>query len=133
MIIRIDPDDVVPPYAQVHDQIATMVRSGVLPVGARLPAIRHLANDLGVAPNTIARAYRELEVAGLVAGRGRHGTTVLAAPRPDPAGDDTASAVAAAAGRLALEARHRGVGLDAALDAVRAAFGGLDDHRRTTP
>lgn len=130
VIIRIDPDGPLPPYAQVHDQIATMIRSGVLAEGSRLPAIRHLANDLGVAPNTIARAYRELEQAGLVAGRGRHGTTVLA-PSSERVGADHAEVLADAADRLALEARHRGLDLDAALDAVRVAFGGLDDHRRT--
>lgn len=130
MIIRIDPASPVPPFAQVRDQIATMVRSGVLPAGARLPAIRHLANDLAMAPNTIARAYRELEQLGLVASRGRHGTTVLApgtATTPEAADD-----VADAAAQFALEAHHRGLDLDGALDAVRAAFGGLDDRPRFT-
>lgn len=129
MIIRIQPDSPIPPYAQVHDQITTMVRSGLLPAGARLPAIRHLANDLGVAPNTIARAYRELERAGLVVSRGRNGTTVVGAAEPATA---TADDVATAAEAFALEARHRGLDLDSALDAVRAAFGGLDDRRRYT-
>ena len=126
MIIRIDPASPVPPYAQVRDQITTMVRSGVLPADARLPAIRHLANDLGMAPNTVARAYRELEHAGLVVSRGRHGTTVLApATAPTLGGAD---GVADAAAHFALEAHHRGLDLDGALDAVRAAFGGLDDR-----
>lgn len=127
MIIRIQADSPVPPYAQVRDQIATMVRSGVLPADTRLPAIRHLANDLGVAPNTIARAYRELEQDGLVASRGRNGTTVQAAP---PAVADGGDHVAEAAAQFALEAAHRGLDLDHALDAVRAAFGSLDDRRR---
>lgn len=128
MIIRIQANSPTPPYAQVHDQIATMIRSGVLVPEIRLPAIRHLANDLGVAPNTIARAYRELEQSGLVASRGRNGTTVIA-PEPQPvvAGD---AEVADAAAHFALEARHRGLDLDTALDAVRRAFGSLDDHRR---
>lgn len=130
MIIRIDPGGPVPPYAQVQQQIATMVRSGVLSAGDRLPAIRHLANDLGVAPGTIARAYRELEAEGLVASRGRHGTVALAAaPAPEPS---VAEDLDPAAASFALEARHRGVDVDSALDAVRAAFGQLDDHRRLT-
>ena len=107
-----------------------MVRSGVLGPGDRLPAIRHLANDLGVAPGTIARAYRELEAAGLVATRGRHGTVVqAAAPAPAPAG---AAIVSPAAATFALEARHRGLDLDQALDALRAAYGRLDGQRRVT-
>lgn len=130
MIIRIDPTSAVPPYAQVRDQIATMVRSGVLGPEARLPAIRHLAADLQVAPNTIARAYRELEAEGLVASRGRHGTIVLAPTAP--ATSPTPELVSEAAQAYALEAAHRGLDLDQALDAVRAAFGGLDDRRRFT-
>ncbi|MBX3313282.1 MAG: GntR family transcriptional regulator [Actinobacteria bacterium] len=97
-----------------------MIRSGVLAPGMRLPAIRHLANDLGLAVNTVARAYRGLEDDGLVTADGRRGTSVLdLAERPaaDPAdlGD--------AADRLAIEAHHRGIGFDAALDQLRAAFG----------
>lgn len=127
MIIRLQPDSPLPPYAQVRDQIATMVRAGVLAPDTRLPAIRHLANDLGVAPNTIARAYRELEQEGLVASRGRHGTTVLA-PAEQP--EVQAEELAEAAAQFALEASHRGLDLDRALDAVRSAFGALDDRRR---
>jgi GntR family transcriptional regulator len=127
VIIHLRSDGPLPPYAQVRDQIATMVRSGVLVPGTRLPAIRHLANDLGVAPNTIARAYRELEQEGLVASRGRHGTTVLA-PAAEP--ELQAEEVAEAAAQFALEASHRGLDLDRALEAVRGAFGALDERRR---
>lgn len=128
MIIQLDPTSAVPPYAQVQDQIATMIRSGVLGPDARLPAIRHLANDLGLAVNTVARAYRELELAGLVVTRGRHGTVVQAWERPGP--DAFEADVAGAATAFALEASHRGLDLDQALDAVRTAFRRLDDNRR---
>lgn len=130
MIVRIDPTSAVPPYAQVQEQIATMIRSGVLGPDTRLPAIRHLANDLGVAANTVARAYRELELSGLVATRGRHGTVALAPPAAG--GDEQQRQVADAAAAFAIEANHRGLDLDQALDAVRSAFGGLDDHRSFT-
>lgn len=125
MIIRIQADSPIPPYAQLRDQIATMVRSGVLAPDTRLPAIRHLANDLGVAPNTVARAYRELEQDGLVASRGRNGTKVLAPAAETGARDGD---LAEAAAQFALEAAHRGLDLDRALDAVRSAFGSLDDR-----
>lgn len=129
MIIRLDLAGAVPPYAQIQEQIATMVRSGVLAPDVRLPAIRHLAKDLGIAVNTVARAYRELEADGLVASRGRHGTVVL--PSTSHA-DATPPLVADAATAYALEAAHRGLDLEQALEAVRAAFGGLDDRRRLT-
>lgn len=125
MIIRLDPASPVPPYAQLQEQVATMIRSGVLAPDTRLPAIRHLAADLGVATGTVARAYRELEAAGLVATRGRHGTVVQPPPAV-PAEPDVADAAEA----FALEAAHRGVDLDAALAAVRAAFRHLDDRPR---
>ncbi len=120
MIIRLDPDSAVPPYAQVREQIGTMIRSGVLVEGARLPAIRHLANDLGVAVNTVGRAYRELELDGLVAPQGRHGT-VVRSPAAMRAPERRA-VVASAATAFAIEARHRGMSLDEALEAVRRAF-----------
>jgi len=83
MILTVDPASPVPPYEQVREQIATMVGSGVLTVGTRLPTIRQLAADLDVAPGTITRAYRELETSGDIVSRGRHGTFV-AEPRPVP-------------------------------------------------
>ena len=53
-----------------------MIVAGSLAVGARLPSIRQLASDLGLAPGTVARAYRELEAEGPVSSRVRHGTVV---------------------------------------------------------
>ena len=130
MIIRVDPGAATPPYAQIQAQVATMVRSGVLPAGTRLPTIRHLANDLGIAANTVARAYRELELEGLVASRGRHGTVVLA---PTATESHAAGAVLAdAATAYAIEAAHRGLDVDQALEAVRSAFRTLDEPRRLT-
>lgn len=78
MIIAVDDRSPVPPYEQLRAQIAALVRAGVLAEGTRLPAIRQLANDLGVAGGTVARAYRELEATGIVEARGRHGTVVAA-------------------------------------------------------
>ncbi len=130
MIIRLDPASAVPPYAQLQEQIATMIRSGVLGPGVRLPTIRHLANDLGVAVNTVARTYRELELGGLVASHGRHGTVVLSPPvRTQPKREENLTGAASA---FALEATHRGLDLDQALDAVRAAFHHLDQTRSAT-
>ncbi|MGI8937002.1 MAG: GntR family transcriptional regulator [Iamia sp.] len=123
MIISLDPGSPTPPYAQLQEQIATMVRSGVLAPGARLPAIRHLATDLGVATGTVARAYRELKSDGVVQTRGRHGTSVCPpdrARRADPT--TTHRELAQEASAFALAASHRGLDIDQAVEAVRAAF-----------
>ena len=61
--------------------MTALVLAGALRPGARLPSIRQLADDLGLAGGTVARAYRELEADGIVATRGRHGTVVAGAPR----------------------------------------------------
>ena len=78
MDIRIDPASPVPPYDQVRQRIAALAADGTLPAGTRLPPVRTLAADLHLAANTVARAYRELEQAGLVQTRGRHGTVITA-------------------------------------------------------
>jgi DNA-binding transcriptional regulator YhcF (GntR family) len=76
LIIRIDPASAIPPYEQVRGQIAEMASSGVIVEGQRLPPIRQLAGDLGLADGTVARAYRELESEGWIQTRGRHGSYV---------------------------------------------------------
>jgi len=81
-MIIIDPASPIPPFEQLRAQLVAAVSSGELPPGDRLPTVRRLADDLGLAPGTVARAYRELETAGIVETRGRHGTFV--APQGDP-------------------------------------------------
>lgn len=76
MILAVDPASHVPPFEQVRSQIVALVRDGTLAPGHRLPTVRRLADDLGLATNTVARAYRELEQEGVVETRGRHGTFV---------------------------------------------------------
>lgn len=75
-MIVVDPASFTPPFEQVRAQLAARIRSGELPAGERLPTVRRLAGDLGLAVNTVARSYRELEVEGLVETRGRNGTVV---------------------------------------------------------
>jgi DNA-binding transcriptional regulator YhcF (GntR family) len=72
----IDPTSPVPPYEQLRSQVATSVADGSLPAGTKLATVRQLAADLGLAPNTVARAYRELEADGVIATQGRRGTFV---------------------------------------------------------
>jgi DNA-binding transcriptional regulator YhcF (GntR family) len=116
MHLVLDPSSPVPPYEQVRSQIAGMISDGALVVGARLPTVRRLADDLGLAVNTVARAYRELESAGLVETRGRAGTVVSAG------GDQARERLQAAAQTYAALAHDSGLGVEHALRVVRAAL-----------
>jgi GntR family transcriptional regulator len=82
MQIHIQAQDGVPIYLQVMQQIKYLVASGRLEPGEELPSIRALAEQLLVNPNTIARAYRELEVAGVVEKRRTAGTYVAETGSP---------------------------------------------------
>jgi DNA-binding transcriptional regulator YhcF (GntR family) len=120
VILEVDPGSAIPPYEQLRQQITALVRAGVLAPGARLPAIRQLANDLGLAGGTVARAYRELEGDGLVTTHGRHGTVIAAARsgrRSDPP-----ETLLPSARKFAADARRVGAGLDDAIAALRAAY-----------
>ncbi|AMM19919.1 GntR family transcriptional regulator [Frondihabitans sp. PAMC 28766] len=75
-MITIDPRSATPPFEQLRVQLLEQVGSGELPAGARLPTVRRLAEDLGLAANTVARAYRELEADGFIQTRGRNGSFV---------------------------------------------------------
>ena len=120
MILRVDPDQPTPPYEQIREQITTMIATGVLPVGARLPAIRQLAADLGLAGGTVARAYKELEAQGSIATRGRHGTFVTATDTSS----DHSDRLSEAAGHFALRVKQLGASPEEALAQARRA---LDD------
>jgi DNA-binding transcriptional regulator YhcF (GntR family) len=75
-MVTVDPTGAAPPYEQIRTQISDQVERGELRPGDRLPTVRRLAEDLGVAANTVARAYRELEQTGLIETRGRAGSFV---------------------------------------------------------
>lgn len=89
--LRVDTTSPVPPYEQIRAQLATLIGTGRLATGERLPTVRQLAADLGLSPGTVARAYRELEAAELIRTRRGAGTRVAALPagptRADPARD----------------------------------------------
>jgi len=76
MIVRIDDHSAIPPYRQLVDQMLALIAAGTLPVGQRLPPVRQLAADLGLANGTVARAYRILEEADILETSGRKGTFV---------------------------------------------------------
>lgn len=116
-MIRIDADSTVPPFEQVRSQIAGGAADGTLPAGTKLPPVRKLADDLGLAVNTVARAYRELEAAGVVETRGRGGTFVTAQ------GDSARLRLLEEARRFATVAHDLGIDREEAISIVTAAFG----------
>ena len=123
MILRVDSSSAVPPYDQIRGQIATMIATGLLPAGRRLPSIRQLAADLGLASGTVGRAFRELEQGGFIVSRGRHGTFVTERLPVSPA--DRERALVDAAEIFATQAVQAGVDprrlLDRALEAIRSS------------
>jgi GntR family transcriptional regulator len=121
VIVRIDQSASLPPFEQLRVQIAASIHAGTLEGGRRLPPIRQLAADLELAPGTVARAYRELEAAGLVESRGRRGTRVVDTP-PAPDADERDARLARAADEFALRATELGADLEEATAALRAAL-----------
>jgi DNA-binding transcriptional regulator YhcF (GntR family) len=115
-LITIDSDSGQPPFEQVRSQLARQISDRTLAVGTRLPTVRALATDLGLAANTVARAYRELEEAGMVETRGRAGTFVSAL------GDRSRIALRQAATEYATKVKALGIDPGEAIDAARVAL-----------
>jgi DNA-binding transcriptional regulator YhcF (GntR family) len=115
----VDPTSTAPLFDQLRTAVIGAVRDGRLAPGSRLPTVRDLAAELALAPNTVARAYRELETAGIVETRGRQGTFVA---RRDP----TDAAMAAAARVYAETARALGVDSGRARIYLEAEFGSAE-------
>ncbi|MFK4069053.1 GntR family transcriptional regulator [Streptomyces sp. NPDC029674] len=122
MTLKIDIDGGAgdAPYEQVRARIAEQARSGALPVGYKLPTVRGLAETLGLAANTVAKAYRALESDGVIETRGRNGTFVAAAGTAARAASAEAQAFAERARRVGLSEEDA---LAVARDALRAAYG----------
>ncbi|MFJ6087290.1 GntR family transcriptional regulator [Streptomyces sp. NPDC092369] len=121
MTLKIHIDDSAAPYEQVRAQISEQARAGVLPVGYRLPTVRGLAESLGLAANTVAKAYRALETDGVIETRGRNGTFVASAG--SAAEREAASAAQAYVDRVRRLGLDEAAALVAVRDALRAAYG----------
>lgn len=115
--IAIDEESAVPPFEQIRAQLEQAITMGAIGPGARLPTVRQLAHDLGLAPNTVARSYRALEGAGLIETHGRRGTTVGHVEPVSPT--RRARALREAAARYHHEAVRLGASLDDAFEALR--------------
>lgn len=104
-LVTIDTDAADPPYEQVRRQIAEGASNGTLKPGHKLPPVRQLAADLGLAVNTVAKAYKALEADGVIETHGRGGT-LIATRR---IGDAEARQAAETYARIA---RRQGLSLD---------------------
>jgi DNA-binding transcriptional regulator YhcF (GntR family) len=126
-MITIDPRSPVPPYEQLRAQLAGQIHDRTLAVGTRLPTVRQFAADLGLAVNTVARAYRELEEAGLIETHGRAGTFVAAA------GERSRERARRAAQQYAAAVAGLGLDIDEALRIVEAALRTVRSRPHTPP
>lgn len=118
MQIRISEADRVPIYLQIVNQLKYLVASGQLSAGEELPPIRVLAEKLLVNPNTVVRAYRELELAGVVVKRRTSGTYVSGAGSR-LARRDRLKIIVERIDALLAEARQMNIGLDEIMELLR--------------
>jgi GntR family transcriptional regulator len=118
MRIHLSPTDGVPIYLQIVNQVKYLVAAGRLAAGDELPPIRTLAEQLLINPNTVARAYRELETAGVVTARRTAGTFVSAAGSP-LARRECLNILSQRIDALLADAKQMNVGTDELLDLVR--------------
>src|SRR5829696_8005737 len=118
MQLHVSPADGVPIYLQIVNQVKFLISSGRLAAGEELPPIRALAEQLLINPNTVARAYRELEMAGVVEKRRTAGTYVSGGASP-LSRRERVKILGRRVDALLAEARQMDVSLDDVIDLVR--------------
>jgi DNA-binding transcriptional regulator YhcF (GntR family) len=116
-LVVLDPGSDDAPYEQLRMQIAAQVSTGRLPPGQKLPTVRALAAELGLAVNTVARSYRELEADGVITTEGRRGTFVRGESL-----DATVTDVREAVRAYAAAARREGLSLPEAARLLEQAW-----------
>ncbi|WP_081792767.1 GntR family transcriptional regulator [Rhodococcus wratislaviensis] len=118
--IDIDPDSSTAPFDQLRLQIIEQVRSGQLIAGTKIPTVRALAVEVGLAPNTVAKAYRELGEQGVIETRGKQGTFIASGGDPIRAGAEMAAT------RYVQDLRKLGVSDEEILGFVQSALRGAE-------
>ena len=114
---RLDSSSGVPFYRQIIDQVLLAVADGRLKAGVQLPTVRQLAVDLSINLNTVAKAYREMEIRGIVETQQGTGTFV-SARRPDPKAREKKRAVNDLVDGLIANGEARGLVIDELVDAL---------------
>ena len=125
MNIEVNTRSAVPHYEQIRSQVTRAVLTGSIAPGTRLPTIRQLAGDLGLATNTVARAYRELESDQIITTLGKRGSFVAepsGAAATDRTQEERRQTLLAAAANYATTAHSLGYDLDQAVDELRRAM-----------
>jgi DNA-binding transcriptional regulator YhcF (GntR family) len=112
-----------PPYRQIAEQLRGAIESGTLAAGALLPTVRQLAGDLRIAPNTVARAYTDMQAEGWIVSEGRRGTRV-ADRAPESARADRREGLHEAAERFVRGLRQRGFSAAEIAGEITRATGG---------
>lgn len=113
LALHVDAHAATPPFEQLKQQVTAARDASTVAPGFRLPPVRALATEVGLAANTVARAYRELEEEGVIETRGRAGSFIAAT-------SDTAPKAARAAARTYLDAVHAlGLNTDDAIATLR--------------
>ena len=118
---HLDAKSGVPPYLQLVQQVTHALRMGILGVGDQLPTVKDVVGRVAINPNTVLKAYRELEHAGWVQGRPGVGTFVTRVPPGPPAGAHLT--LARSLDRWVAKARGAGFDDDAIDAMVRSALG----------
>ena len=131
MNIVVNPKDGVPIYRQIIQQVKYLVASGRLSPGEELPPIRNLAKQLLINPNTVARAYRDLESEGIVVSRQGAGTMVNPNGSSPLAHDEKLRILTDTADRLVSDATNLSIDEDTLLEIVRHRFKRLDEEEES--
>ena len=123
---RVDGRSVVQPYLQIVQQVRQALRMGVLEVGDQLPTVREVVSAVAINPNTVLKAYRDLEREGLVEARAGHGTFVRKRPPGPPPG--THARLAGSLGRWVSEAREAGLDDESMEELLRVTLRAADEE-----
>ncbi|HTR37450.1 MAG TPA: GntR family transcriptional regulator [Bryobacteraceae bacterium] len=128
--IRLDSRSGVPVYRQIIDQVMGGIAAQSLQPGTQLPTVRQLAVDLAINPNTVIRAYRELEIRGVI--DTQHGTgTFISAEKPRATEPERRRRIAQLAGELLARAGAEGISLQDLLDHLHELQHDQERERRS--
>jgi len=115
---RLDAHSGVPVYRQLIDQVQAAIASGALAIGVQLPTVRQVAVDLAINPNTVSRAYREMEIRGLLDTQQGTGT-FISDRKVEYSKDDRERILAQLAGEFVSRAGAAGFTLKQLMKALR--------------
>jgi len=128
MLFHVNPSSGVPIYVQVETQIKNAIAAGALKSGQPLPSVRKLAAELGINPNTAARAYQELEREGTIT-TVPGGGTFIAGGRPRFLKSERIRRLQPYARQIAVEGTQLGLNETEILDLVQEELAKLEVHR----